>query len=550
MPIRSDRPFLALLVLSGAFFLTNTGSYQHFLRAESNFALGARDMLEHGEFLLPHAPHELPLNKPPLQYWLIGLAYSVLGYSHGASRVPAAFCALGVVALVYFFGRRLRDRTVGLTAAAMLATSYMFWSFARLAMPDILLTLCVAVTLACWTLVLTEKTARPALLTHVAAAAMALGFLAKGPLAIVLCGFPVLALVVVSRDLGPLWRIRPVSGALTFLLVASPYFLLVYAHHGLEPLRNWFINENLQRFTGSSYETSQPWLVFETGAFLGNFAPWSLLLVVTAASHRYWRGADADVRRTLGLLVGWLVAPLLIFSMSRFKLDYYFLTSLPAAALLVALTPLADRGRVGWSNRLARVAIWALVLLAPVAMVVTIPIVSANFTDVGLRWLPHGVAFVTFLPVLAAAARGRFAALPLLYSFSLWTAAMASYLVLVPAYARLLPAQALAASVPAGATVFTSARADVWALDVSLYLPTTVPVGVPHGDADNSRLRDLLGSDPTAVALVYARDRQDLVRLGLPLVVRAEAAANTQPQLTGGSLRRPMRETLYLVSGR
>ena len=548
MPIRTDRPFFLLLVLCGFFFLTNIGSYEHFLRAESNFALGARDMLETGEFLLPHASHELPLNKPPLQYWLIGLSYSVLGYSHGASRVPAALCALGVVALVYFFGCRLRDRTVGLTASAMLATSYMFWSFARLAMPDILLTLAVGGTLTSWTLVLTDRTTRPGWLTYIAAASMALGFLVKGPLAVALCLLPVIILVVVSRDLGLVRQLRPVSGALVFLLVASPYFLLVYAQHGLEPLRNWFLNENLQRFTGSSYETTQPLLVFETTAFLANFAPWSLLLAVTACTYRHWRGTEPAARRAVGLLVAWLVAPLLIFSVSRFKLDYYFLTSVPPAALLVALTPLGDPWPKGWPTNVARAMVGLLLALPVAAMVVTIPVVSANFAGVTLRWLPHLVAVVTFLPALVVVVRRRLAHLPFTLSFHFWAAAMAAYLVLVPQYSQFLPARVLAARVPPASVVYTSARANVFALDIALYLPTLEPVGVLYGDTDNSRLREILVSNPAAVALIYERDRQDLERAGLPVRVLAQAAANTQPQLTGGSLRRPALDTLYLVT--
>jgi hypothetical protein len=125
---------------------------------------------------------------------------------------------------------------------------------------------------------------------------------------------------------------------------------------------------------------------------------------------------------------------------------------------------------------------------------------------------------------------------------------MASYLVHVPSYGRLLPAEVLARQVPAGSRVYASRAADTWALDLSLYLPTIEPVGVLYDDADHRRLADILRSDPRAVALVYERDRRQLATLGVPLRELARAAANTRPQLTPDSLLRPSFDTLHLVA--
>ena len=542
------RPLALLLALCAAFFLTGTGDYTHFLRAESNFALGARDMIEKGEYLLPHAAHEAPLNKPPLQYWLIGISYAVFGYSHGASRVPAALCAIAVVALVYVLGCRMRDRFTGMTAGAVLATSYIFWSFARLAMPDVLFTLCLTATFACWMPVLAGEARRPAIWAHAGTAAMAIGFLTKGPLALALSAFPVLVLAAAERDLRPIARLRPVAGALVLLGVAGPYFLLVWARHGAEPLRNWFINENLQRFTGASYETFQVPVLFEIGALLGDFAPWSLLLVATACAYRRLTAVSPGQRCRLILLLGWVAAPIVFFSVSSFKLDYYFMTSLPATALLVALTPLdAQTGRA-WPDRVATLATWTLLLLPPAVMAATVPVVAANVPASAMRWLPHAVALATFVPAPVLMWRGSRSRVPLALCVHFWAAAMASYLVHVPAYGRLLPADVLAGQVPAGSRVYTSRAADTWALDLSLYLPTVEPVGVLHDDTDHRRLAGILRSDSRAVAVVYEGERRQLDALGVRLRELARAEANIRPQLTPASLWRPSVDVLSLVT--
>jgi len=547
MPGRG-RQLALLLALCAAFFLTSTGAYTHFLRAESNFALGARDMIAKGEYLLPHAAHEAPLNKPPLQYWLIGLSYAVLGVSHGASRVPAALCAMAVVALVYVVGSRMRDPVTGLTAGGVLATSYIFWSFARLAMNDMLFTLWVTAALACWLPVLTDQTRRPAPLAHAGTAAVALAFLTKGPLALVLCALPVVIVAVAARDARLVGRLRPVTGAVVFLGVAAPYFLLVWAQYGIEPLVNWFVNENLQRFTGTSYETSQVPVLFELGALLGDFAPWSPLLVATACTWRRLADGSPARRRSLVLLLGWVAAPVVFFSVSSFKLDYYFMTSLPALALLVALTPLdAQTGRA-WADRAVTTALWVLLLLPPLVMAATIPVVAANVPGSATRWIPHLVALATFVPAPVLLWRGARARVPLALCLHFWAAAMASYLLLVPAYGRLLPADVLARRIPPGSRVYASRAADTWALDASLYLSSAEPLRVLYDDADGRGLAATLRSDTSAVALVYERDRQQLDALGVTLRELARAEANTRPQLTPDSLVRPSFDTLYLVA--
>ena len=58
--MKTHSAFFLLFFLCAAMFLTNIGSYEQFLRAESNFSLGGRMMVETDEYLLPHAPHEDP----------------------------------------------------------------------------------------------------------------------------------------------------------------------------------------------------------------------------------------------------------------------------------------------------------------------------------------------------------------------------------------------------------------------------------------------------------------------------------------------------------
>ncbi|MGH7228275.1 MAG: ArnT family glycosyltransferase, partial [Nitrospiraceae bacterium] len=523
------------------------GTYRQFLRAESNLALGARMMVETNEWLLPHAPHELPLNKPPLQYWLTGIPYKMFGFNHGAARMPAALCGLGVMALIYFLGLRLHSESVGLTAAAILATSYSFWSFTRLAMPDMLLTFCVSAALVCWILVITDLTTRPRTLALLGYGAAALGFLAKGPVAIALSLLPVLLDALIVRDFTTLRRLRPVSGLLVLLVIGSPYFLLVYASDGLEPLRNFFINENLHRFTGTIY-TTQTHALFEVMSFFGDFAPWSPLLIIAACALLPWKSFDQITQRLLRFLLIWMILPIVLFSFSRFTLDYYLLPGMPPAALIVAHGifregPLSPSVRRAWFV----IALTILILL-PIATILTIRIVDVNFPDTQLRWLPHMTATITLLAVVVCIIRRwMHRALGAIF-VGLWVTTLSAYMVFLPSYSRFQPAEMLAASVPSASHVYASSRAVTWALDLALYLPASQPVKHVTKDWGTRQLGHILQTDPQAVALIYEQDYGELRKRGVELHVLAQADAYKDNRLTLKSLLFPTHEKLYVVT--
>jgi len=81
--------------------------------------------------------------------------------------------------------------------------------------------------------------------------------LTKGPIAIALVAAPIGTELLISRDRSKVSKLRPWLGLIIFLIVAAPYFVFVYSHLGAEPLRFFFVGENIQRFTGAIYTWSQ-----------------------------------------------------------------------------------------------------------------------------------------------------------------------------------------------------------------------------------------------------------------------------------------------------
>lgn len=519
--MRKHRAFLVLLALACVLFTTNLGAYRQFARAESYFALGARSMLAPtGDWLAPHAPDETILNKPPLQYWLIGLSYKLVGAERGdymAARLPSSLTALLVLAFVYFYGALFFGRNVGLLAAALLATSLIFWSFARLAMSDMLLALCVTASFFFFSSALADEQPAadkfPRSLTPLAGyAALACGLLTKGPIAFLLIFVPLCVEIILRRERAAWRRMRPFEGACVCALIAAPYFLLLYARQGAAPLRFFFVGENWQRFSGALYEFgTKPWW-YAVVSFFGDFAPWSPLIYLAAWQHFKDRTkSGSSERRALRLLYIWMLFPVLFFSISHFKRDYYLLPALPAAALLVAhfITHVDLRSAL-WLRRAVKAMMIAITLGGTAAAFLTGRILTQFFVAKSAVWIPAaiGCALVCAVVLCAAQTSARFVVL--VTAFFVWAVLWCGELFLLPVFARAQPAMDLALAAPSGTKIYTSWAASGWANDLAFNLPANQIVQRLVGDVDNRRLQSILQNEPQIAALMWEDEYERL----------------------------------------
>jgi 4-amino-4-deoxy-L-arabinose transferase-like glycosyltransferase len=476
------RGLCLILILAAGLLLNGIWSYKEFVRAESYFALGARLMIERGDWLTPHAPDEELLNKPPLTYWLIGWSYKIVGPSYGAARLPSVIAALALLALVYWFGLRRGGRRAGIIAASMLATSYLFFSFARMAMSDMLLTLFVATSILSFIALIRSNAATSHTFVVLAYVTLGLGVLTKGPVALALVLVPVAIELLIRRSREDVRKLQPVMGLLILVILTMPYFMLVYFRLGAAPIRFFFIGENVQRFTGSLYGWSQRPIWYEFIAWFGDFAPWSLLIPV-AIWLDWKRRRSGSAKRALYLWLGWTIV---LFSISNFKLDYYLLPAMPAAALIVGETFGASERQTFWRPIMIGCAV---------------------------------IAVTTFALQLTA---GQ------------W-------------FDRFLPASQLVTSVPAGRTWLISSGAKEWTDDIAFNLPPPHEVDRSSG-SDETAFLEILKSDARAVALVREREYVRFAASDPHLKILASGETYGHGGVTLTMLMRPQRERLLVIA--
>jgi 4-amino-4-deoxy-L-arabinose transferase-like glycosyltransferase len=501
-------------------------------------------MVEQGDWLTPHAPDEFALNKPPLTYWLIGAAYKLFGTNYGSARLPSVLAALLVLAIVYSLAVRLNGRRAALISVAMLASSFLFLSFARMAMSDMLLTLCVTASLACFVLALTDQASQSKTFVLLGYVALALGVLAKGPVAVALVAAPIGLEMAIRRNRAELKKLRLVPGLVLFALIAAPYFLFVYARAGAGPLRFFFLSENLQRFTGDVYGASGRPIWYELAAFFSDFAPWSIFVFVALWSNWRDRARGSSASRTLHL---WLGAAIVLFSLSSFKLDYYLLPAMPASALIMAPV-------IANAEKLPKVVRWCIqgLLVLCSVMIVVVALLSLKAAAVlsvstPLRFVPIIMAVAGFLLMIALVAKRKTWQSTFALTATMWVTFVTMQWTLLPAFVGYLPATRLASAVPAGSAVYTSRGASDWANSVAFDLPAPHSVERMIGDNGNEKLLSALKSDAKSVAIIRESEYASLIIQEPSLRIIGQAETFMHGGLSLNMIRNPRRERLLLV---
>ncbi|WP_350016456.1 glycosyltransferase family 39 protein [Rhodanobacter sp. IGA1.0] len=328
---------------------------------EPRFALVARWMVEHGQWLFPHRGHELYPDKPPVFMWLQALAYFLTRSWRVAFLLPSLLAALGALALVYDLARRLWNHRSALLATATLLVTIHFTYQMRNAQIDPLL-------LGWMTL------ANYGLLRHLLLGPswrwFAIGCFFAG-LGVATKGVGVLALLMLVPYLIARrghWRALALpaggwrwAGGLALFLVPIlgwllPMLLVARADgdpQHAEYVQNILFGQTVHRYATPTGHIHSPFYFLGIIAF--DWLPLSLLL--PWALPAWWRRLKRRDARLL-LPLGWIVLIVLFFSFSPGKRDVYILPALPMMALALApLLPGVLR------RRGVRLAVFALTLL-------------------------------------------------------------------------------------------------------------------------------------------------------------------------------------------
>ncbi len=382
--------FFGLMSLAAALFFINTWGYDLWPADEPRFGEVPREMMQSGDYLVPHCNGVPYKEKPPLLFWAIALVSLPLGdVTEFTARVPSGLAALFTVAMTFLLASRLFDRRTAVWSALVLMTMNFFWSEARSVRTDMLLTACMTGALmAFWR----WHDSRRAGWLVAFYAAVTLGLYTKGPAALV---FPLLLIFCFY------WRRKEerrathwIVGTAVAMGLALAWFLparMMIPADTAQAAQESVGGEAFRQIIGRVFlgvSKAQPPWYYVINIPLG-MLPWTLFLPWALPVRR-----DSEAKR---LLFAWIVPALVFFSISVGKRGVYLLPIYPALAIVTAqgVLELMDSDRTAWRKRLT--AIWGIALLVVGAAPLALP-----FTKYRDLWSMTFIPFVVFALLFAA----------------------------------------------------------------------------------------------------------------------------------------------------
>lgn len=359
-----------LLALSAVIYIGNAGHPALLDDADASHAVVSREILQRSDWVVLHMNGIRYLMKAPLHYWAVAVSYKLLGQSAFSTRLPVALAVVGLVLLLYAFGRRFFGSRAGFYSGLVVCTSAGIFLFTRIMIPEAVyaleFTAIFYLFLRGWTGTLSPRTAY-----WCAAALTALAVLTRGLVGAIL-PVAIIGLFITATWSWHRWReLRLFSSSLIFLVIAVPW-------HVFAEMRapgffwSYFINEHFKRALGTRYPPDYeavPLLIWWAAHLLW-FFPWSVFLpgAIRGIPHpRSWRKLTVEGQARL-LVSFWAGFILLFFSLTfGSRMEYYSFGAWPAIALLLG-TGLAEAEQE--SRRWVRVTQGALAVLGAVVAVV------------------------------------------------------------------------------------------------------------------------------------------------------------------------------------
>lgn len=397
--------FLAALALNGY----GLSALEFFRHTEADRTLIAWEMLESGDYLIPHLIHSQIFTKPPLYYWVLAGTMKLFGTTdEWAARLPSVIgsALLGVLQLVMLIrcGATMRTALLG---SAVTLTGFSCFVMATLAEIDFLYALCTTVALYAAYLAIRKGTLDQTLIAY---ALVAVAFLIKGPpvvffFAATLGAYTVADLLLHLREGKAEGKkgateyaamaVHHVAGALLFVGLVGIWILPLAQRVGWPVLGLAFYQEVFERVVSDARLPRGH--LFYVGTLLVGLLPWTIGAAFGVAERL--KGGSGSVRRAFpsrDFLTFNLVAvftALVMLSIASNKSSRYIFPIFPFAANLVLFALLELRGGAP-TRALMSCLRWSAPILAVVAAIAA---VALPFSGLLPAAPPVGVAATALL---------------------------------------------------------------------------------------------------------------------------------------------------------
>jgi len=312
---------------------------------EPRYAEIARIMAESGDWITPWFDYGIPFwGKPPLSFWLEALSFKLFGITEFSARLPSWLAHVISLWLIYNLVRHISSHRQGLIAALIFSSMALSLMLSGAVLTDPFLSLGTTLSLVSIILALKFPHSMWGWWFFIG---LAIGLLAKGPLAVVLILGPIFLWILWRRQWRDLLVLPWIRGiALTLLLVLPWYIAAELKTPGF--INYFIIGEHFLRFIDPGWEGDlygnahkraygTIWIYWLEASF-----PWGLIAIFALLWRTFTNRAGKIFRfrplsDELRLLLLSAIFPSLFFTFSGNILATYQLTSLAPFAILLAI---------------------------------------------------------------------------------------------------------------------------------------------------------------------------------------------------------------------
>lgn len=339
-----NRGALGLIGLFVCVYLLPLNARSLAIPDEMRYGEMAREMIESGNFIVPHLNGLRYFEKPAGGHILNACAMLAFGETNFAVRFMSALATALSAFAVFLLLRRSYSSQTGLLAAFIFLTCAEVLGVGTFSVLDSMLSCCVTLSIGCFFLAMQASGKKRIAWLALAGVFAGGAFLVKGFIAfavpVVVIG-PYLALRRQWKELFTLTWIPLAVAA----LVSLPWSLAIASQ---EPdfWRYFFWEEHIRRYfsPGGGQHKFPFW--FFVPVFIGGTLPWCFIGPVPIRDMIRQRRSEPLIQ--FALL--WMIMPFLFFSCSSGKLGTYILPCFAPFAILMAIA-LTDRFESHHANR-------------------------------------------------------------------------------------------------------------------------------------------------------------------------------------------------------
>ncbi len=321
----------AILAFSLLFYINMTAEHL-WVADEQTYTQWAYHMLRTGDYMNEWAFGGMAIwiGKPPLFMWMISFAYQIFGVNNFAARFWGTVLGTFSLVALFYLGKRLYNRYVGLMAALILGTFYTFFIFSRHAMTDVPMLFFMIASI--YFLVDSEKAKHSNVWAALSGVFFGLALMTKQLEALVIPLVIFCYLIVTQKSLRFLITKRFTLFWSMGLLIFMPW--VIYESLTFQSFFQWFfIYSNIQRTVGV-IEGHPGGYLFYFQYLINNENPVWLAILPFGIAIAIYKSVAKRVKADI-LVIVWMISVLALFSVAQTKLYWYIIPVLPAFALAI-----------------------------------------------------------------------------------------------------------------------------------------------------------------------------------------------------------------------